>query len=151
MQSRTARYDQAALLRPVDDVHLEPGPHQDPIEERVRIRGLAHGARGDGPIARRAVLVHQALEAFERVERGLHRAGADPPRRERVLAERHAAHDLFDHERPAALGKLRDDKAHGAGANVDDRHGLRAFRRRGRGDGIFIHDHILPPRARGAY
>ena len=80
--------DEAALLRHVDDVHLQPGPHLDAIEERVGVRRLAHGARRDGAVARRAVLVHQALEALERAERRLHRARPDPPRRERVLAER---------------------------------------------------------------
>ncbi len=117
--------DQPALLRHVDDVHLEPGPDLHPVEERVGVRRLAHRAGRDGAVAGRAVLVHQVLEALEGAQGRFHRAGADASRRERVFAERHAAHHLLDDERPAARGELGHDEAHGACADVDDRDGFR--------------------------
>ena len=114
---------EAVLLGPVDHLDVDAGAQPNPVEERVPVDGLAHGARRHRAVPDDAVRVHDPAEALERAQGRLDRRRAESAAREGVAAELDGPRRLFEDARRLAGRQLRHDEPDGARPHVEDGHG----------------------------
>ncbi len=115
---------QPAFLRRVDHLDVQPGGHEDAIEKRVAVGGLADGGGGHGANLLHLVEIEQLAVVAEHLDGGAHALAAQPAAAEGVLAQADRPLQPLQHLDPAVGKHLGNDHPQGVGPHVDGGHGL---------------------------
>ena len=81
---------EAVFFRPVDDFHIQPGAHEQTVQERLSVAGLPHRTCGDRPVAHDPIGVHHLLKVPQGFTGRTDRFLAQVPLGESLPAELHS-------------------------------------------------------------
>ena len=126
-------HGQARFLGRVDDLDVQSCGHEDAIQKRLAVAGLAHGACGHGADHLDLVQVQQPAEIAQHADGGPHALASETAAAKGVLTETHRPLQSFKNFDPPVGKHLGDHHAKRVRADVDgsDDLGRRGVGRRG--------------------